>query len=172
MLKLNSSYSKKVPAEQDYSSKSYHASVEVELPDGLTTEQLQEKIHATFELVRCAVESELDGTAGQVNTSPAPTGQATAASPDTKPFPVPAAPVEQARPMQPASPKASNGNEREPASNKQLRYLLDLGRRHDLTVARLNAIAQQEYKVGDIYALTKNQCSRMIDSIRGERKAA
>ena len=35
MLKLNASYSKKVPAGEEYSSQSYHASVEVELPDGL-----------------------------------------------------------------------------------------------------------------------------------------
>ena len=46
MLKLNASYSKKVPAEGEYSSQSYHASVEVELPDGLTPEQLQGRIHA------------------------------------------------------------------------------------------------------------------------------
>ena len=52
MLKLNASYSKKVPAETEYSSQSYHASVEVELPDGLTSDQLQERIHATFALVR------------------------------------------------------------------------------------------------------------------------
>ncbi len=52
MLKLNASYSKKVPAEGEYSSQSYHASVEVELPDGLTPEQLQGKIHETFDLVR------------------------------------------------------------------------------------------------------------------------
>ena len=36
MLKLNASYSKKVPAETEYSSQSYHASIEVEIPDGLT----------------------------------------------------------------------------------------------------------------------------------------
>ena len=35
MLKLNASYSKKVPADGEYTSQSYHASVEVELPDGL-----------------------------------------------------------------------------------------------------------------------------------------
>ena len=35
MLKLNASYSKKVPADAEYSSQSFHASVEVELPDGL-----------------------------------------------------------------------------------------------------------------------------------------
>ena len=40
MLKLNASYSKKVPAEEEYSSQSFHASVEVELPDGLTQDQL------------------------------------------------------------------------------------------------------------------------------------
>ena len=36
MLKLNASYSKKVPAGEEYSSQSYHTSVEVELPDGLS----------------------------------------------------------------------------------------------------------------------------------------
>ena len=39
MLKLNTSYSKKVPADGEYTSQSYHASIEVELPDGLSSEQ-------------------------------------------------------------------------------------------------------------------------------------
>ena len=56
MLKLNASYSKKVPAGEEYSSQSYHASVEVELPDGLTQDQLQSRIHETFDLVRNSVE--------------------------------------------------------------------------------------------------------------------
>ena len=47
MLKLNAAYSKKVPAEGEYTSQSYHASIEVELPDGLSQEQLNDKIHAT-----------------------------------------------------------------------------------------------------------------------------
>ena len=61
MLKLNASYSKKVPAETEYSSQSYHASIEVEIPDGLTAEQLQSRIHETFDLVRNSVETELHG---------------------------------------------------------------------------------------------------------------
>ena len=59
MLKLNASYSKKVPAEGEYSSQSYHASIEVELPDGLTQDQLNDKIHETFAMVRESVEAEL-----------------------------------------------------------------------------------------------------------------
>ena len=75
MLKLNASYSKKVPAEGEYTSQSYHASIEVELPDGLSAEQLNGKIHETFEMVRNSVEAELHGNTvnpqggnGAVNT--------------------------------------------------------------------------------------------------------
>ena len=68
MLKLNASYSKKVPAEGEYSSQSYHASIECELPDGLNAHQLQERIHDTFELVRQSVEAELHGDNRQQQT--------------------------------------------------------------------------------------------------------
>ena len=61
MLKLNASYSKKVPAGEEYSSQSYHASVEVELPEGLSPDQLQARIHETFDLVRNSVEAALHG---------------------------------------------------------------------------------------------------------------
>ena len=63
MLKLNTSYSKKVPAESEYSSKSYHASIEMELPDGLTEAQIKERIHGTFDLVRETVETEIGSQA-------------------------------------------------------------------------------------------------------------
>lgn len=61
MLKLNASYSKKVPADSDYSSQSYHCSIEVEISDGLGEAELQRKIHDTFMLVRESVEAELNG---------------------------------------------------------------------------------------------------------------
>ena len=59
MLKLNASYSKKVPAESEYSSQQYHCQIEVELPDGLNPQQLQEKVHNVFDFVRKSVETEL-----------------------------------------------------------------------------------------------------------------
>ena len=72
MLKLNASYSKKVPAEGEYTSQSYHASIEVELPDGLSSEQLNGKIHETFELVRNSVEAELHGSTSVIDIPAAP----------------------------------------------------------------------------------------------------
>ncbi len=57
MLKLNASYSKKVPTEEKFSSQSFLASIEVELPHGLTTSELQSKIHDTFDQMLLAERS-------------------------------------------------------------------------------------------------------------------
>ena len=104
MLKLNASYSKKVPADGEYTSQSYHASIEVELPDGLSPEQLNGKIHETFEMVRSSVEAELHGK------SPLQGGE-------NPPVNTPNQPVQ--------------GNT--PASPKQINYLLTLASRRGIT---------------------------------------
>ena len=124
MLKLNASYSKKVPAEGEYTSQSYHASIEVELPDGLSSEQLNSKIHETFEMVRNSVEAELHGNTvnqqgvnGAVNT-------------------------------------VNNGQQgTTPASPKQINYLLTLASRRGITpqqiavqnnVANINQLSKKQ----------------------------
>ena len=111
MLKLNASYSKKVPAEGEYSSQSYHASIEVELPDGLSQEQLNGKIHETFAMVRESVEAELHGERTHAQAQ-IPAQESVPATPQTYPS--------QAR---------NNGNRNTndvPASPKQISYLLSL----------------------------------------------
>jgi len=144
MLKLNASFSKKVPAESDYSSKSYHASVEVELPDGLNDVQLKERIHSTFELVRASVETEI----GAHSQAQQPANNA------------------------PRNDGAGGGYRQggqphsDPASAKQLKYLLDLGRQCGLMPAELAAKAGAQ----SIDSLTRQQCSKLIDELG--RKAA
>ena len=124
MLKLNASYSKKVPAEGEYTSQSYHASVEVELPDGLTQDQLQSRIHETFEMVRNSVEAELHGK------TPIQQGGN----------------VSQNTPNQPVQGST-------PASPKQINYLLTLASRRGITpqqiavqnnVANINQLSKKQ----------------------------
>ena len=110
MLKLNASYSKKVPAEGEYTSQSYHASIEVELPDGLSSEQLNSKIHETFEMVRNSVEAELHGNIPAQQGGNAPQNTAN-------------------QPMQTSTP----------ASPKQINYLLSLASKRGITPAQIAA---------------------------------
>ena len=137
MLKLNASYSKKVPTSEQFSSQSYHCSIEVELSDAATPEQLQAKIHDTFALVRDAVESELHG------------------KPAAKP--VPAAQTAKPEPAKPDTAKASN---------KQVKYLLDLAKGKGLTLTALNARVQDRFKVETVYELARKDASKLVDELK------
>ena len=135
MIKLNASFSKKVPAEQEYSSKSFLASVEVELPSNANEEELRQKIHDTFELVKQSVEAEINAQ---------------------------------------ATPSSSGNNQRPKertealvkASNKQIKYILDLGKARAKVLSELNVEAGRLYGVDSIYNLTKKDASRYVDVLK------
>jgi len=138
MLKLNASYSKKIPAEGEYTSQSYHASIEVELPDGLSQEQLNDKIHATFEMVRNSVEAEINKKIalkhGDFNT---PNGSKTGWQGNS----------------------TRDASEPPPASPKQISYLLSLASRRGITPQQIAA----QNNVANVDQLTKRQCSTLIE---------
>ncbi len=99
MLKLNTSFSRKVQGESQFTSRGYLASVELELPDGLTQEQIKSRIRDAFGLVKTSVEDEIskDG-----NGNPKASMEFASSAPERK--------------------------ERVLASTKQVKYLSDLAR--------------------------------------------
>ena len=145
MLKLNASYSKKVPAEGEYSSQSYHASIEVELPDGLTQDQLNSKIHETFALVRNSVESELHGGNSSAMVHQ-PAQQESSRNPQSYP---------------PARNNQTSASDA-PASPKQISYLLSLASKRGITPSQIAA----QQNVANIDQLSRRQCSALIEQWR------
>ena len=135
MLKLNAAYSKKVPAEGEYTSQSYHASIEVELPDGLSQEQLNDKIHATFAMVRESVEAELGENHDHRGTELL---------------------VQETAPQ---GNRSAGANNTVPASPKQISYLLSLANRRGITPQQIAA----QHNVANVDQLTKRQCSALIE---------
>ena len=146
MLKLNASYSKKVPAEGEYSSQSYHASIEVELPDGLSQDQLNSKIHETFAMVRDSVEAELHGERAHAQAQ------------------IPAQESVQTAPQSYPSLVRNNGNRNTdvPASPKQISYLLSLASKRGITPAQIAALQN----VSSVDQLSRRQCSSLIEQWR------
>ena len=150
MLKLNTAYAKKVPAEAEYSSQSYHVSMEVELSDGLTPEQVEAKIHENFDLLRKSVEDELKNNSAQ-----------------HQPVLLPAENVPNTPQMSPAQ-QSKNGYRKPtpdaPASPKQIKFLLDLARQYGISPDQIKA----KFNVSALESLTKTQCSRAIDELNGK----
>jgi hypothetical protein len=139
MLKLNASYSKKVPTNEKFSSQSFLASIEVELPHGLTTKELEDKIHDTFDLVTASVENEI-------------------ASRTTKDVP-----ARQQRPQgRPEAPAKTTTT----ATNKQIQFLLKLGKERQKGLPELNDMAHSLFKAESIYQLTKGDASKLVDQLK------
>ena len=138
MLKLIAAFNKKIPvAGEQFSSQSYHCSVEVELSDAATPEQLQAKIHDTFALVRDAVESELHGKP--------------AVKPETA--------------TQPAKAELAKPDNTK-ASNRQVKFILDLAKGKGLTLSALNARVQDRFKVETVYELARKDASKLVDELK------
>ena len=169
MIKLTASYGKKVPAESDYSSKSYHAQIEVEIPDGLNSQQLHDKVHGVFAFVRDSVEAELQCVAPpmqpQQQIPPMPNQ---AAQPQPQAMPANGACAVQPVPQTAYNPqqgsRSAQGNGDSPATRKQLNYLLSLVKRAGWTVQQL----LQHCNVATVEQITSRTCSQLIQQFSGQ----
>ena len=162
MLKLNAAYSKKVPADGEYTSQSYHCSIEAELPDGLTPEQLNERVHQVFEFVRASVETELQGNAAQPqNAQPLPAPQ-TIQPPQAQQNYQTVVSQPASAPAQPKANGQRNGGSHY-ASAKQVNYLMSLASRAGWD---LNEIMRQN-RVSSLSQLPAKTCSQLIDQLSG-----
>ena len=134
-IKLSASVCKKLPDEQQYSSKSYLASLEIELSSGLSSEQLNAEIHKTYAQLEKAVDEQINGQTGQRQDR-----------------------------QQQRSNQASEAPVK--ASNKQIKFILDLGKAKDKGLADLNAETAKLYGSETIYELSKKDASRFVDVLK------
>lgn len=118
MLKLNTSFSRKIQGEGQFTSRGYLASVELELPDGLTQEQIRGRIRDAFGLVKNSVDDEI---AKDGNGSAHGSVDSASASQEKK---------EALRAL---------------ASPKQVKYLSDLAREKGM---KAESLAMQKFGVG------------------------
>jgi len=146
MLKAIVSYSKKIPAEGQFSSQGYSLSLEAEIAES-DTQTIQAKLHQTFELVKASVETELaNGKVLKVIN--------------------PVAPVETSASV---PREATNPGK---ASNKQVKYICDLARERGISLAELNAKTKERYGAQTIYDLGKGDASKLVESLRLVMKKA
>ena len=170
---LNASYSKKVPAEGEYSSQQYHCQIEVELPDGLNPQQLQEKVHNVFDFVRKSVETELHNNMPaqqpvQTMQLPPPVQQL----PPQQQYYDPQANYQQPQPQPQQSPQNAQyqqtqnrqyRNANSAASPKQVNYLLSLAKRAGWTIQQI----LQRCNVPAVDQIPSKLCSQLIQEFSG-----
>ena len=143
MLKLKASFSKK-----DFNGNLYSSAVELELPDGLSGEQIIEKDHEAFSLLKKAVDEEI----GISNPPQAPQQI------QHQSFIQPGFTGQNSQSQVHPDPGQSNM-----ATPKQLKLLFDLGSRNGVMI---NDIVRTRFNVHNANQLSKSQCAMMIDEFK------
>ena len=138
MLKLNVGANRKVQGEQQYSSKGFSCNLEVELADGLLNDT--PALRGKIEELFTEAKAAVED---QINGNGAGRQQPPKENPSG----------------------SSNGNG--VASQKQLSYLMSLGRQRGMSLQQLAEHAQQHAGKDDLYKLTKSECSKLIDTLKG-----
>lgn len=146
MIKITASHSMKVPAEGEYTSKSFHLGLEAEVADTLGGEGILAKSRALFALAKAAVAAEINGKAKPAQQSPVQpaNGQAVA--------------------QNGANGGNGVGNGNAAPSGKQLSYLLLLAKKNG-GIEKLNAEIKREFGADDVAKLSRKQVSGLIESV-------
>ena len=147
MLKAIVNYSKKVPAETEYSSQGYSLSLETEIAAG-DPASIQAQIHSAFLLVKASVEQELANGGVPANV-PATASPATAADNRS------AERIERRRARDRIERKASN----------QIGYINSLVSQKGVALSELTADIRRRFNVEGLYDLTAKQASAVIDEL-------
>lgn len=162
MIRLHASYGLKVPAEQEYSSQSFHATAEIELADATAQdpESMRRALHGLWFELKKAVANEINGDPSHNNRLTDNSGSRSAPSNGNGRNHLPG-PSGNGR-------NGRNGNGRgEPkASKKQIGFLLSLFRRHrNMSADQARGWLREDRGV-DLYELTKSQAGQLIDQIQ------
>ena len=158
MLKVNVGLSRKV--SKDYQSTGFSVNLEAEITAPVSDpEAVIEQVKEVFDLAEAALDAEIERSQGTTAL----------ASHDEEPK---AARTSSGNGRNAAADSgqrnaAANGNRKdEPATNKQVQYLLSIGKRMRLSTAALeNEIEQILGQQVGLYDLTKKQAGVVIDSL-------
>jgi len=148
----------KVPADQEYSSKSFHVGLEAEVADTLDGNEILARTKNLFRLARIAVNNELNGSAPVHNNGNNPGNNGTG------------------RMIQNQNgngipgnnnPNGNNGGQRNGsvASPKQIKYVLSLAKKNGGYKA-LQDYIQSQYGISDINSISKKQASEIIEGYK------
>ena len=143
MIKLHASVSRKQPGTEPYSSRQYHAAVEIEIPDQTARDgnRLEDQIKTLWRRLEGAVEEQLREANGD---SPSPR-------------------------QDPGAPQRSNG---EPATPKQTNFLGLLSKRvRGWGMPELQEHIRQRFGDIGIFQLTKDQASALIQELQAESQS-
>jgi hypothetical protein len=138
MIKLSASVSKKVPIDGlDYSSRSYSAGLETEMPSGCSADELQCRLKQLYGLLEMAVDEQI--------SHPRSIPERTSNTPS--------------RSKGNGNGKPNGSIHERSATRAQMKAIRAIAREHGMTDAELDSIIRREFSAEDLAVLSVRQAS-------------
>ena len=152
MIKIHSQYSKKVPGVEDYSSEHFSASMEVEVADeiGRDPKKLQSSLEWLWSELKKGVENQINHVEGRQKTQRKITNEDE---------------CKRSRESHKYSTEANKDNSRK-ASNKQIKYLMQLAKKQGFDFRGISDLAQNRFTKRSVYELNTAEASLLIDEFK------
>lgn len=153
-MRLAITHSKKIPGAEDYSSEGFSCSLEVEIPEESSRDAnaVQGWLRELYAQAKASVEEQIQSVPRR-NGGNGGQNAAGIFRPDN------------------GGRSAPRGNGGQTASPKQISFLVSLGARNRMTFADLQRMAQERFRVEDLYQLDRSAASALIDELKGEGTA-
>lgn len=154
MIRIIANVSKKVPVPGvEYSSQSFMAGIEVEVSDGATPEEIQQKIHSVYSTLERTIDSEIAARNGE-----APTTAALGSASEQRPA------------NRLPTTKSGNGNGRR-ATQAQIKAILAIGQSIGMDRTKVIDYVAGEFGVKKLDDLAIKDASTLIERMKEEQAA-
>jgi hypothetical protein len=153
MIKLSAGASKKVPVPNvEFSSRSFSAGMEVEVPSGIRPDEIREKLRGLYRLLEEAIQEQVEGQDPERQTQ----------GPEERRMAV----VQDA--VRKGAGRGSGRSRR--ASSAQLRAIRAIAAEKGLPAEELRRLSRNSFGARSADELTLAQASRLIDLLKGNGK--
>ena len=157
-MKLHINYLKKLPGETEYSSEQFYCGLEVVLPEN-DKRDLQDVIASLYDEAKAAVVAQVEGGAERV-----------AIQREAEPEPIPVTRPNGNGGNRWAKPNGhghnGNGDGAAIASNKQVGFIIVLGKQHGMSFKQVQDFAAKVAGKPDLYKLSRREASAVIEQLQ------
>ena len=164
MIKVNVGLSRKL--SKDFNSTGFSLNLEGEIPAPIDDpEAVVERIREFYDLAEEALDQQIERHQGDDAVANRDTDNRVHRQNGASSYPD--------RPQPTTNGNGSRSNQEEPATNKQINYLLSIAKRHELSTAKLESrIAEVLGRPVALYDLTKRAAGTVIDALNGNTETA
>jgi hypothetical protein len=166
-MEIKATYSENLPSA-DYKTHRWGIELTRQVPDNVDAGTITQNL---FLIAKASVRAEVERAKGDSALNEMPVG-----SPIQQQQPVNCTATNQQVPFQRNNPSTNNnsvsGNDSRPATQKQIKYLFNLGQKSNMSIEQVRNLAQQYYGKSSLDDLTAKEASTLIDSLSASKNKA